>query len=466
MRTFRSLHHANYRLYFTGALVSNVGTWMSRVAQDWLVLTVLTDNSAVSLGIVTALQFLPMLLLAPYGGVLADQFSKRRLLACTQTAMAVLGLLLGVLTATGTVELWHVYVIATVFGMATAVDNPARQAFVSEMVPDEDIPNAVGLNSASFNFARLLGPGTAGILIAGVGIPPAFFLNTISFAAVLVALWRMDPATLRHSRRAARGSGALRDGLRYVRTKPDIMLILVIVFFFGTFCMNSQLTNALMATQVFHKGAGEYGLLGTIMAVGSLSAALLAARRKVPSRKVLIGSLVGFGFSSIAAGLAPNYTVFAILLIPFGLFALSMMTTANAIVQLAADPPMRGRVMALYMAVFMGGTPVGAPMIGWIGDTMGARATILAGAGVSLLVAAWATMSLMRTHQIPLSELHRRVLWWPRADAPASTGDEPPFTPSRTASVPVGTRPAAPATAEPYPAQEAPVSPGRPAQRR
>lgn len=409
MQTFRSLRHPNYRLYFTGALISNVGTWMSRVAQDWLVLTVLTHNSAVSLGIVTALQFLPMLLLAPYGGVLADQFPKRRLMACTQTAMALLGVLLGILTATDTIVLWHVYVIAFVFGMATAVDNPARQAFVSELVPETDIPNAVGLNSASFNFARLLGPGAAGLLIAVVGIPPAFFLNTASFAAVLIALARMDPAKFQYSHRVPRGRGAMRAGFAYVRTKPDIMLILFIVFFFGTFCMNSQLTNALMATQVFHKGAGEYGLLGTIMAVGSLSAALLAARRKVPSRKVLLVSLVGFGISSIAGGFAPTYLVFAITLIPTGLCALSVLTTANAIVQLAAGPAMRGRVMALYMAVFMGGTPVGSPTIGWIGDAFGARATIFAGAVMAFLVAIAATMSLMRAKQIPMSELHRHL---------------------------------------------------------
>ena len=301
-QTFRSLQHPNYRLYFSGALVSNVGTWMSRVAQDWLVLTVLTPGSSLALGIVTALQFLPMLLLAPYGGVLADRFSKRRILQITQAGMASTGLLLAILTATGTVELWHVYAIAFVFGCFTAVDNPARQAFVSELVPADDIPNAVGLNSASFNFARLLGPGTAGLLIATVGIAPAFFINTATFAAVIIALRLMKPELLSPSKPIARKPGQLRAGLRYVRGEPQILLLLVVVFFFGTFCMNFQITNALMATQVFHKGAAEYGVLGSIMAIGSLSAALLAARRKVPSMRVLIAALVGFGFVRDARG--------------------------------------------------------------------------------------------------------------------------------------------------------------------
>ena len=394
--TFRSLRYPNYRLYFTGALVSNVGTWMSRVAQDWLVLTVLTPGSSLALGIVTGLQFLPMLLLAPYGGVLADQFSKRRILTWTQLGMAVAGLLLAVLTVTHEVQLWHVYLIAFVFGCITAIDNPARQAFVSELVPADDIPNAVGLNSASFNFARLLGPGSAGLLIAFAGIAPAFFINTASFAAVMIALKLMKPELLSPAKPASRARGQLRAGLRYVRGEPHIMLLLVIVFFFGTFCMNFQITNALMAVQVFHKGAGEYGLLGSIMAIGSLSAALLSARRKVPSLRVLIVALVGFALSSTVAGLAPNYLVFAIALVPLGLSALTVMTTANASVQLAADPQMRGRVMALYMAVFMGGTPIGSPIIGWVGEAFGARWTILIGSIVALAVAVAATITLMR----------------------------------------------------------------------
>jgi MFS family permease len=292
-----------------------------------------------------------------------------------------------------------------VFGCITAIDNPARQSFVSELVPEDDIPNAVGLNSASFNFARLLGPGTAGLLIAFVGIAPAFFINTASFAAVMIALRLMKSELLNPAKRVVRGKGQLRAGLRYVRGEPRILLLLVIVFFFGTFCMNFQITNALMAVQVFHKGAGEYGLLGSIMAIGSLSAALLAARRKVPSLRVLIIALVGFAVTSTIAGLAPNYVVFAIALIPLGLSALTVMTTANASVQLAAEPQMRGRVMALYMAVFMGGTPIGSPIIGWVGEAFGARWTILIGSIVALLVAVAATLTLMRRRKVSMADL-------------------------------------------------------------
>jgi MFS family permease len=398
--TFRSFQHYNYRLYWTGALVSNVGTWMSRVAQDWLVLTVLTDHSSVALGVVTALQFLPMLLLAPYGGVLADRYDKRKVLMVTQVSMATVSLLMGVLTATGSMHLYLMYLLAFVFGVITAADNPARQAFVSEMVGSDDIPNAVGLNSASFNFARLLGPGASGLLIAGVGIAPAFFCNTVTFVAVLVALTRMKPELLMPSDPTPKGRGQLRAGFAYVRTQPRIMLLLIVVFFFGTFAMNFAITNALMATQVFHKGPGEYGLLGSVMAIGSVSAALLTARRRVPSLRVLVASLIGFGVSAAIGALSVNFVMFALMLIPMGLCAMSTMTTANASVQLTADPAMRGRVMALYMAVFMGGTPIGSPLIGWVGEVYGARATIMIGAITSIVVGICVVVVLMRRRHI------------------------------------------------------------------
>ena len=403
--TFRSLQHHNYRLYWTGALVSNVGTWMSRVAQDWLVLTVLTDHSSVALGVVTALQFLPMLVLAPYGGVLADRYDKRKVLMVTQVSMAAVSLLMGVLTASGSMHLYLMYLLAFVFGVITVADNPARQAFVSEMVGSDDIPNAVGLNSASFNFARLLGPGAAGLLIAGVGIAPAFFINTVTFVAVLIALTRMKPELLMPSDPTPKGRGQLRAGFAYVRTQPRIMLLLIVVFFFGTFAMNFVITNALMATQVFHKGPSEYGLLGSVMAIGSVSAALLTARRRVPSLRVLVVSLLGFGVSAVIGALSVNFLMFTLTLIPMGLFAMSTMTTANASVQLTADPAMRGRVMALYMAVFMGGTPIGAPLIGWVGEIYGARATIMIGAITSLVVGIGVVIVLMRRRNITPSTL-------------------------------------------------------------
>jgi MFS family permease len=390
--TFHSLGIRNYRIYASGAIVSNVGTWMGRVAQDWLVLTVLTDHSATALGIVTGLQFLPFLLLAPFAGMLVDRLPKRRLLFGTQSALLVTALLLAVLTATGAVELWHVYVLALLQGVATAIDNPARQTFVSEMVDTDHLPNAVALNSASFNLGRLIGPGAAGLVIAAFGIAPAFFFNAATFVFVLAALVGLNASELTPAPRA-RGKGQIRQGLRYVRGRPDLVLVLALVFVLGTFGMNFQVTMALMATKVFDKGPGEFGLLGSIMAVGSLTAALLSARRGRPRLRVLLIALLGFTVSTALLATAPTYVLFGLYLIPTGLSALTALTTANAMVQVSVDPAMRGRVMALYMAIFMGGTPVGAPMIGWIGDAWGARWTIGIGTvavGLSLLaVALW-----------------------------------------------------------------------------
>ncbi len=376
--TFSSLGIRNYRVYASGAIVSNVGTWMGRVAQDWLVLTVLTDHSASALGLVTGLQFLPFLLLAPWAGMLVDRFAKRRILFLTQTSLLATALLLAVLTATGVVQLWQVYALAFLQGVATAVDNPARQTFVSEMVDTDHLSNAVALNSASFNLGRLVGPAVAGLVIAAFGISPALFVNAASFLFVLVALTRMNASALTPSPRA-RGKGQIREGLRYVRGRPDLILIMALVFVLGTFGMNFQMTMALMATKVFDKGAGEFGLLGSIMAVGSLAAALMSARRARPRLRVLVVALIGFTVSTALLTTAPTYLLFGLYLVPTGLAALTALTTANAMVQISVDPVMRGRVMALYMAIFMGGTPVGAPMIGWIGDAWGPRWTIAIG---------------------------------------------------------------------------------------
>jgi MFS family permease len=404
--TFASLSIYNYRVFAAGALISNTGTWMGRVAQDWLVLTQLAPHSSVSppvaLGIVTGLQFAPLALFAPVAGMLADRFPKRRLLFVTQSAMALTSLLTGILVVTGAVQLWQIYLLAFFQGVAAALDNPARQTFVSEMVPHESLSNAVGLNSASFNAARLIGPGVAGLVIAAFDTGPAFFLNTLSFVAVLFALSRMRPAELNVTPRR-RGRGQVLEGLRYVRGRPDIILIMALVFVLGTFGMNFQMTTALMATAVFHKGAGEYGLLGSIMAVGSLSAALLSARRPNPRLRILLMAFAAFSLASAAAALAPTYVWFAVLLIPVGLTALTVLTTANSMVQLSVDPAVRGRVMALYMAVFMGGTPLGAPLIGWIGAAWGPRWTILVGSIATGLAVLGAMLYLMRSRNMHVS---------------------------------------------------------------
>jgi MFS family permease len=404
--TFSSLSIYNYRVYAAGALISNTGTWMGRVAQDWLVLTQLTPHSSMALGIVTGLQFAPLALFAPIGGMITDRFPKRRILFATQTSLALTSLLTGILVVTGVVQLWHIFVLAFVQGVATALDNPARQTFVSEMVPHESLSNAVGLNSASFNGARLIGPGVAGLVIATFHTGPAFFVNTLSFVAVLFALWRMRPGELHPSPRQ-RGKGQIREGLRYVRGRPDIILIMALVFVLGTFGMNFQMTTALMATAVFHKGAGAYGLLGSIMAVGSLSAALLSARRPHPRLRVILVAFAAFSVASTTLALAPSYDWFAVLLIPVGLSALTVMTTANSIVQLSVDPAMRGRVMALYMAVFMGGTPLGAPLIGWIGSAWGPRWTILIGGVATGLAIVAAMLYLVRSEDMHVSYHHR-----------------------------------------------------------
>lgn len=394
--TFTSLEVRNYRLWAAGALVSNIGTWMGRVGQDWLVLTVLTAGSATALGVVTGLQFLPFLLLAPWAGLIADRFPKRRTLLLTQSMLAVSSLLLGVLAVTGVARLWHVYVIALLQGVTTAIDNPARQAFVSEMVPDDKLANAVSLNSASFNLGRLIGPGAAGLVIAWWGTGEALLLNTVTFVFVIAALFRLRRSELRPAP-LARGRGGIRDGFRYVRRRRDLQLVMLLVFVLGTFGMNFQITMALMATKVFGQGAGEFGLLGSIMAVGSLTAALLSARRRRPRLRVLLLALVGFTVAAALAAAAPTYWLFAAALVPVGLTALTALTTANAMVQTRVAPEMRGRVMALYMAIFMGGTPAGAPLIGWISEAFGPRWTIGIGAvalGVTLVgVSVWLARS-------------------------------------------------------------------------
>lgn len=390
--TFASLSIRNYRIYALGAIVSNVGTWMGRVAQDWVVLTELTDHSASALGIVTGLQFLPMLLLAPWTGAVVDRFPKRSLLLLTQAVLGLTALVGGVLVVTGAAQLWHFYLLALMTGVATAFDNPARQTFVSEMVPRERLSNAVALNSASFNLGRLIGPAVAGLVIAGIGSGQALLVNSLSFVTVIVALLALRASELTPAPRVT-GRGSAREGLRYVRGRPDIILVMVLIFVLGTFGMNFQITIALMATQVFGRGAEDYGLLGSIMAVGSLSAALLAARRSEPRLRVLLLSLVGFTFAAAGAAIAPTYASFAVALAACGLTALTAMTTANAMVQMRTDPMMRGRVMALYMAIFFGGTPLGAPIIGWVGDVLGPRWTIGIGAaavGITLVgVSIW-----------------------------------------------------------------------------
>lgn len=382
---FRALENRNYRLWAGGALVSNIGTWMQRVAQDWLVLTVLTDHSGTAMGITTGLQFLPMLLLGPYAGVLADRYRKRVILLWAQTAMGLIGLAVGLLVVSGAAQLWQVYVAALCLGLASAIDGPARQAFVSELVGQEHLSNAVSLNSASFNTARLTGPAIAGVLIGWIGTGPVFLLNAASFAAVLLSLWRIRTAELSPSVPATRGQHQVAEGLGYVRRRPELMLILVMVGILGAFGMNFAITNALMATTEFGMGPGEFGLLGSIMAVGTLAGALLAARRSGPRLRFLLGGALGLGIFTLVGSVSPSFWLYAAVLVPVGLASITFLNSCNTSIQLAVNPQFRGRVLALYLAVLQGGTALGAPLMGWIGTEFGARWAVAFGGAIVLL---------------------------------------------------------------------------------
>ncbi len=386
--TFAALKVRNYRIYAAGTLISNVGTWMQRVAQDWLVLVV--TGSAGALGITTGLQFLPTLLFSAFAGVLADRFPKRLIMVIAQVCMGVTALALGLLALTEAVEVWHIYVLAFLFGTASAFEIPARQTFVHELVDRSLMPNAVGLNSASFNLARMLGPAAAGGLIALFGSGEratgwVILINAASYVAVLLALYLVRTGELQSKHGLAPSKGGLAESVAYVRSRPDIMMVMAVVFFCGTFGLNFQLTTALMATQVYGKGAGEYGLLGSIVAVGSLVGSLLAAGRKVSRQRLVVVAAVVFGLTEILAGIMPSYLAFALVLPLCGITALTTVTAANALIQISTDPAMRGRVMALYMMIFMGGTPFGAPLLGYVSDHFGARWTLIGGGAVTAI---------------------------------------------------------------------------------
>ncbi|MCX5132487.1 MFS transporter [Streptomyces sp. NBC_00340] len=391
---FSSLKVRNYRLFFLGQVVSNTGTWMQRIAQDWLVLS-LTGSSA-AVGITTALQFLPMLLFGLYGGVLVDRLPKRPTLLVTQAAMALTGLALAFLTLSGHVQVWHVYLAAFAVGLATVVDNPARQSFVSEMVGPGQLQNAVSLNSANFQSARLVGPAVAGLLITGVGTGWAFLLNGLSFVAPIAGLLLMRARELHVVQRTPRGKGQLREGLRYVAGRPDLIWPIVLVGFIGTFGFNFPVWLSAYADDTFHAGAGAYSLFNTLMALGSLAGALLAARRGTARLRVLIAAAIAFGALEVVAATAPSLWLFALLMVPIGIAGLTVNVTANTSVQMATDPAMRGRVMALFMMVFMGGSPLGAPLVGWVTDAYGPRIGFALGGLVSMAAATTIGLVLAR----------------------------------------------------------------------
>ncbi len=390
--TFRSLSVRNYRLFFVGQLVSVSGTWMQTVAQDWLVVQVLhPHNTDFAEGVTVGLQFLPLLLFAMVGGIIADRFDKRRVLVVTQSVALALAVVMGVLVATGVIELWMVFVMAFLLGCVTAVDNPTRQAFVTEMVGPSELTNAIGLNSATFNAARIIGPAVAAVVIKFAGLSLAFFFNAFSYLAVIAGLLLMRSAELFPTRKAPREKGQVRAGLRYVWSTPELKLTILLVTVVATFGMNLSVVLPLMAKFTFHGDAGTYGLLTSTMAVGALGGALLAARREVPTPLMLVTMATGFGAFSIATAFAPNVWIAVALLVPTGATAISFMATANSTLQLRSDDRMRGRVMALYALVFLGSTPLGGPLTGWISQVGSPRLALALGGVITLAggVGAW-----------------------------------------------------------------------------
>jgi MFS family permease len=394
--TFRSLASFNYRVWAAGALVSNIGTWMQRTAQDWIVLTQLTQHDARAVGIVMSLQFGPQFLLLPLTGYAADRFDRRRVLFITQSVMGLLALGLGVLTLAGAVHLWHVYLFALLLGCTTAFDSPTRQSFVTELVGDAHLSNAVALNSTSFNAGRLVGPAVAGVLIALVGSGWVFVLNALSFAAVLAALAMLRPAEFHPRLAHASKRSGLADGMRHVWSRPDLRAVLLMFFLIGTFGMNFPIYISTMAVSVFHVGASEFGLLTSSMAVGAVTGALLAAGREKPRMMLLTAAALAFGVTLTIAAVMPSYRLFAVALFFVGLSTQTFTTTAHSAAQLWSDPLLRGRVIALVLAVSAGSTPLGAPLIGWIANTFGPRWSIVVGASSGFIAAAVGAWVLAR----------------------------------------------------------------------
>jgi len=411
---FRSLSVFNYRLWFGGALVSNTGTWMQSTAQDWVVLTQLTNHDATALGVTMALQFAPPILLIPVTGLIADRYDRRKMLMLTQGTMGFLGLALGLLVVTNVVQLWMVWVFALLLGTANAIDAPIRQSFVSELVPKGHLANAVSLNSASFNGARLIGPAVAGVLIATVGSGWVFLINAASFTAVLMSLRFIRVSQLEFKPKVARAKGQIKEGFRYVRGRSDLVVIFIMIFIIGTFGLNFPIFTSTMASVEFHRGATGFGLLSSAIAVGSLAGALLAARRERPRMRILVVASISFGVTCGVAAVMPTYWSFAAVLVTVGLSSITLMTTANGTVQMSAAPQMRGRVMALYMAIFTGGTPLGAPIVGWVANTFGPRVAMFVAAAAGLGAAAVAITWLvrkqhLRVHHVAETKFHFSV---------------------------------------------------------
>jgi len=380
---WRSFRHRNYRILFPANTVSNIGSWAQRIAQDWLVLE-LTNNNGTYLGLVTAVQFAPVLFFSLHGGKLADRFNKRKVLILTNIMGGAASLGLGVLVITDLIALWHVFALAAVLGISTAIDAPVRQAFTTEVVGQSDLPNAVSLNSANFNAGRLVGPAVSGGLIAAFGTGPSFIINGLSYFFVIAALLNLNEKAFFHLDRP-KSDGNIREGIAYAKARPDVYVVMLMVFFLATFGLNFQIFNALMATQEFGLGPASFGLMGTFIAIGSLTGAIGSARlERFRNTKFVIKGGILFSISIMVFAVIPSYNLYLVWLPICGFVALTTLVSANSIVQTSTDPAIRGRVMGIYLLIFMGGTPFGSPLIGATADLIGIRPTIAICGGISL----------------------------------------------------------------------------------
>lgn len=398
---FRSFSVFNYRVWFIGALVSNTGAWMQATALSWVVLTELTANDAGAMGVTMALQFAPPLVLVGVTGWVADRFDRRHLLMLTQSVLLVLGVAIGILLLAGVMTLWIMYGFALALGIVAAFDNPARQAFVSDLVARENASNAVALNAASFNGARMIGPAVAGLVIVAVGTGWVFVINAFTFLAMIAALALIRTREL-IPRVKAPGASRLADGFRYVAKRPDLIITFSMVFLVGAFGMNFPIFASTMAIE-FGEQADGYGLLSSILAIGSLAGALLAARRDRARLRVVIGGTLLFASAAAVSAFMPTYWTYAATLMFTGFAVVTMLTTANGYVQTTTDPALRGRVLALYMAILMGGTPIGAPIVGWVASEFGPRTAILVGA-----TAGFVAFAVGATWLLASGRLHRQ----------------------------------------------------------
>jgi MFS family permease len=396
--TFRSMSVRNYRLYFAGQLISTTGTWMQSIAQAWLVLQI--TGSGVALGVTVALQFLPVLLVGAWGGLVADRVDKRRLLVATQAAAGVLALVLGTVTALGVVQLWMIYVLALGLGAVNALDNPARRAFVVEMVGDEHVSNAVSLSSAMFMAARVIGPAIAGLVIAGFGVSWCFFANGVSYSAAVIAFLAMRENEFFAVEPVPKRKGQLREGLRYAWSTPALRLVLVLTAVIGTLAFNFQVVLPLLAKQTFSGGADTLGVLYASMSIGSVIGALVSAHEARATRRFVLGAALAFGAALVAAALAPTFAVELLVLVPVGAAGIAFTAMANGVLQTETAPEMRGRVAALFTVAFLGSTPIGGPIIGWVSQQLGPRAGLWVGAVATLAVTVVAIAGIRRHREV------------------------------------------------------------------